>query len=344
MRVFLTGGTGFIGQPLTAALLAHGWEVTALVRRPGSKQAARLQAMGAHCLPGDVTDRESMRAGMAGADVVIHNAAWYEIGISRAQQALMQAINVGGTEHVLGLALELQIPRVVYISSTTYYGDTGPEARDERFQRQSPIQIFYERTKVEAHEVAQAYQARGLPLITISPAHVIGPNDHSPYGYFLRLYLNGVMTPFAWAPEAVHSPVHVADVAEGIVLAVEKGRPGEQYVLSGDAITIRETMALWGTQPGGLKVRFYLPLWLAGLLNAPIGPLLRALGMPPFTSRETVTATSVSLNFNSAKAQRELGWHYQPTRESWLAIIAEERRILAERKGEGLLARLKPAE
>lgn len=120
MKVFLTGGTGFIGLPLTQALISRGWHVVALVRNPGSPQAQALMKMGTRCVVGDVTDRESMRTGMTGADIVVHNAAWYEIGITKKAQSLMQAINVTGTDNVLSLAQELGIPRTVYVSSTTY--------------------------------------------------------------------------------------------------------------------------------------------------------------------------------------------------------------------------------
>ena len=139
MKVFLTGGTGFIGQHLTKALLAQAWEVTALVRKPDSPQAQTLAKMGARCMQGDVTDKESMRAGMTGKDIVIHNAAWYEVGIRPKDHQLMHAINVTGTDNVLSLAQELGIPRTVFVSSTTYYGDTGSEIRSETFQRQAPV-------------------------------------------------------------------------------------------------------------------------------------------------------------------------------------------------------------
>src|SRR5919201_1365119 len=135
MKVFLTGGTGFIGQPLTKSLLARGWNVVALVRKPDSPPARALTRMGAQCIAGDVTDRESMRAGMTGADIVVHNAGWYEVGVHKSARALMHTINVTGTENVLSLAQELGIPRTVYVSSGAYYGDTGLQARDETFQR-----------------------------------------------------------------------------------------------------------------------------------------------------------------------------------------------------------------
>lgn len=344
MKLFLTGGTGFIGQPLTQALIKQGWEVTALVRNPASPQAQALAQMGAHCVAGDVTERESMRAGMVGAAVVVHNAAWYEVGISQRAQQLMHAINVQGTENVLGLARELQIPRTVYVSSTVYYGDSGPVARDETFKRQKPYVFYYEQSKAEAHEVAVRYQQNGLPLIIVCPAHVLGPNDHSVFGYFLRLYLNHLLAPICFSPEMTITPAHVLDISEGIALAVKKGQLGENYILAGDAITIREMFQVWNAQPGGFKVLAYMPRWLAVLMLAPMAPLLRMVGLPAFFSQETVVSSGISYNFSSAKAQRELGWTYRPIKEMWADIFDEELKLLAKRKRRDLASRLKPVE
>lgn len=344
MKAFLTGGTGFIGQPLTRSLIARGWNVAALVRRPDSPQALALGKMGAQCMAGDVTDRESMRAGMTGADVVVHNAAWYELGIAASARKLMHAINVTGTDNVLGLALELDIPRTVCVSSTAYYGDTGPETRDEIFRRQAPYHFYYEQSKAEAHEVALQYQQRGLPLIIVCPAHVLGPNDHSTFGYFLRMYLNRLMVPYGFSPEMLVSPAHVDDVGEGIVLAAEKGRIGETYILAGDPMSMRGILEIWMTKPGGLKVRFYIPRRLAALMFAPMEPLQRWAGLPAFISRETVEATGISYNFSSAKAQRELGWTYRPAKEMWNDIIEQELKLLAGRRKRDVVSRLKPVE
>lgn len=235
MKIFLTGGTGFIGQPLTKALIARGWNVAALVRKPESPQARALTRIGAQCVAGDITDRESMRVGMSGADIVVHNAGWYELGLTDSARKIMYAINVTGTENVLSLAFELGIPRTVYVSTSAYYGDTGAEAGDETHRRQTPYRSYYEETKAEGHEIALQYQERGLQLITICPAQVVGPNDHSPYGYFQRMYVNGVMPPFIPSPDTVHAPMHVMDTAEGIALAAEKGQLGETYILAGRA-------------------------------------------------------------------------------------------------------------
>jgi dihydroflavonol-4-reductase len=343
MKIFLTGGTGFIGQPLTQSLIARGWNVIALVRRPDSPSAQALTRMGVQCVAGDVTERESMRAGMTGADMVVHNAGWYEFGVTGNSRNLMHAINVTGTDNVLSMALELGIPRAVYVSSTIFWGDTGSEACDETWQRQKPYKSYYEQTKAEAHKIAQGYQQRGLPLIIVCPNAVVGPNDHSTYGYFLRMYLNHLLPPFAWAPDVNTSRVLANDVGEGIALAAEKGRIGEVYILAGEPSSQREMIETWMTKPGGMKVRFYLPDWLAKVMFAPLEPLQRWSGMPAAVSRETVSA-NFSMNFSSAKAQRELGWRYVPAREMWLAIIDRERELLASRKKRDLVSRLKPVE
>ena len=245
MKIFLTGGTGFIGRPLTRCLIARGWNIVALVLKSESKQAGALTSIGAQCFAGDITDRESMRAGMKGADIVVHNAGMYELGVTGDRRKLMQAINVSGTDNVLSLALELGIPRSVYVSSAVVWGETGTGACDETYQRQKPYNSYYEQTKTEAHEIAQQYQRRGLPLIIVCPNGVVGPNDHSSYGYFLRMYLNHLLMPYGWAPDIINSLVHVNDVAEGIALAAEKGQIGETYILAGEPISRREMVDIW---------------------------------------------------------------------------------------------------
>ncbi|KPK17658.1 MAG: hypothetical protein AMJ67_12600 [Betaproteobacteria bacterium SG8_41] len=342
MNLFLTGATGFIGRPLTQALLRRGWNVVALVRNAGSPQARILARMGAQCVPGDVTDRESMRAGMTGADWVVHNAGWYEFGLTGQGRQLMRATNVTGTDNVLGLALELGISRTVYVSSTIAFGATGPIAVDETYRRQKPCVSFYEKTKTEAHEIARGFQQRGLPLIIACPDGVVGPNDHSARGYFLRMYLNRLMTPFAWAPDTINSLVHVDDLSEGIALAAEKGQVGETYILAGEPIRLREMTQIWMTKPGGFKIRFYIPTWLAKIVFAAMEPLQRLVGLPAAVSRETASAASISIAYSSAKAQRELGWTCRPAKQMWLETIEQELELLAQRKKRDWVSRLKP--
>jgi len=343
MKVFLTGGTGFIGQPLTQSLIARGWNVVALVLSSESAQAAAMTRMGAQCVTGDIIDFESMRTGMKGADIVVHSAGLYELGVNGDGKKHLYAVNVIGTDNVLSMALELGIPRSVYVSSTIFWGETGPEVCDETYQRQKPYNSYYEQTKTVAHQIAEEHRRRGLPLIIVCPNAVVGPNDPSSYGYFLRLYLNHLLMPYSWAPDVICSLVHVNDVAEGIALAAEKGRIGETYILAGEPTSRREMVDIWMTKPGGFKIGFYIPDWLAKVLFAPVEPLERLGGLPAAVSRETVAA-SVSMNYSGAKAKRELGWTHLPAKEMWLGTIDRELELLAARKKRDLMSRLKPME
>lgn len=325
MKIFLTGGTGFIGQPLTQALLKRGWQVTALVRNPHSAEAKAIEQLGAHLAQGDVTQRDSMRAPMHGADVVFHNAGWYELGVSGAAKAKMRAINVQGTENTLGLAIEVGVPKIIYTSSTTAIGDTGGQLADETFKRHAPYLSYSEQTKSGAHGLALQFQQRGAPLVILCPAQVIGPGDHSAFGWFSRLYVRGLMPPAGWAPEAVFTMGYVDDVAEGMARAVEKARTGQTYFLGGGTITMREMIEIWKRTPGGIKPFIWMPRWLALLNGVLAGPVLRLLGLPAFLSREVIAASYACFRYSSAKAEQELGATFRSAEQAWLDTLAGER-------------------
>jgi nucleoside-diphosphate-sugar epimerase len=324
-RVFLTGGTGFIGRALVRALRDRGWEVDALVRDPGSGPARELDALGARLVRGDVTDAASLDRPMAAATLVIHNAGLYEYGLTRAQRARMQAVNVDGTRNVLRAARTRGIPRSVHVSSVVALGDSNGATRDESYVRTRAPATFYERTKAEAHQVALDLRREGLPLMTVLPAAVIGPDDHSAYGHFLRMWVNGVMPPIAWSPRAIATPVYVDDLAEGVALVAERGRPGEDYVLGGEAETMRAILRRWAREPGGLAPWVFLPAWLAVPAFAPAAPLLRRLGLPAFISAETVAGAALDYDYSSAKARRELGWSPRDADELWRLTFEAER-------------------
>ncbi len=342
MRVFLTGGTGFIGRPLARRLIGRGWTVIGLVRNPSGPEAQSIHAHGVHLVPGDVTDRASMRAAMTGADMVIHNAAWYELGLTAKASQLMRRINVDGTENVLSLAQELGVPRVVYVSSLIAFGETGNQVRDETFERQAAPTSAYEQTKTEAHAIALAYQRRGLPLLIACPGNVIGPDDHAAWGYYARLYVNGLMPPMAWAQESIFAHASVGDTAEGIALVAERGHPGETYFLGGDLITMKEVLSLWSTTPGGLKRRLWVPTAIAAATFAPLEPLQRLLGIPAFSSRESARGAATTFAYSNAKARQALGWNPRPPREVWLETLRVERELRARRKKRDLASLLLP--
>jgi dihydroflavonol-4-reductase len=328
VEVFLTGGTGFIGRRLARRLLDRGWSVTALVRRPASAEARELTALGARLVQGDVTDPASMREPMRGADIVVHNAAWYETGLTEAAREQMWAINVGGTRDTLGLAVALGVPRIVYTSTVLAFGDTGGALADESFRRRSRPATLYEESKTEAHQLAMALLARGAPLIIVCPSSVVGPGDHSLWGHLQRLWVRGLLPPVAWGRDCYQTITHVDDIAEGIALAAERGRAGEIYHLAGEARTIREIVATWAQHPGGQRVRLWMPRPLAQALARPMGALLRAIGQYPFFSSENVAAGYTHMRYSGAKAERELGARFRGQDQVWAETLAAERAAL----------------
>ncbi|HET7089337.1 MAG TPA: SDR family NAD(P)-dependent oxidoreductase [Anaerolineae bacterium] len=331
MKIFLTGGTGLIGQPLTHALLRRGWTVVALARNPHSPESQAIQSAGAHLVRGDVTDRESMRTGMSGVDAVIHNAGWYELGITRSAQARMRAINVSGTDNTLGLAVELKIPKIVYTSTIGAFGATADTLADESYERRRPFRSFYEQSKTEAHALATRYQQQGAPLIIICPSHVIGPGDQSAWGWFVRMYVRRILPPFGFARNTKLSCVSVEDVAEAIALAVEKGQLGHTYITSGEEKTMEEIIGIWAKTPGGSKPLVWLPYPIAMAVGIIAEPFLRLIGLPAFLSRESIESAYENWLYTAAKAERELGAKFRNAEQLWQETLAAER-ALARRK------------
>jgi nucleoside-diphosphate-sugar epimerase len=338
MKVFLTGGTGFIGQALVRAMRGRGWDVLALVRDPQGAPARWMATQGARLAAGDVTRREGLREAIAGADVVMHNAGVYELGANEAMRERMQRVNVQGTDNVLGAALEAGVPRTVYVSTAFALGPSGhpPEPavqKDETQRHPGTCLTAYERSKVEAHQAALSWRARGLPLVIAMPNPVMGANDHSSFGYFLRLYLLGAMPPMAWGADGVYSMVDVDALADGLCLAAEKARIGEDYLFCGEPVSVRGLFEQWDRFPGGMKWRVWLPRWLMRLQAALLEPLLRAAGLPAFLSRDAVDATKAHLNYSSAKASRDLGWSHPGIEEMWERIVGRERELMGQRRG-----------
>lgn len=332
MRILVTGATGFIGGALVRKLLARGWALTALVRAPDSADAQALAALGVTLARGDVTYKESMRAAMAGADAVVHNAGVYEMGAHAELDARMTAVNVEGTRNTLGLAHELKIPKVVYVSTAFYWGDSGGQLRDEHYTRTSTPLSTYEATKTEAHELALGFQRNGCPIVIACPVAVVGEGDHSALGQFARMYVRGRFPPIVFG-DGTPSFVHVDDVAEALARCVETGQPGASYLLSGGPLSVPEVFRLWQTTPGGCKrIWWWMPRWLAVAYSALLEAPQRWLGLPTLFSANLARAGYMDLQFTGARAERELGLRFRDARQAWLDTLAAERAALARAK------------
>ena len=257
-----------------------------------------------------------------------------------AERARMHRVNVEGTEAVLGAAHRAGTKRVVYVSTVWALGATPPgQTCDESHRHPGTFLSAYEESKVRAHEVALRWRERGLPLVIAMPNGVIGANDHSVFGYFLRLYLLGAMPPLAFGGDAILALVDVGALADGLCLAAERAPAGADYLFCGSAEPLRSTFERWRRYPGGVKPLLWLPRWLMWPFMGALEPLERMAGLPAFLSRETVSVSRASLDYRADRARRELGWSHPAVDEMWDRVIREERALMDRRKG--FLARLR---
>jgi nucleoside-diphosphate-sugar epimerase len=321
MKAFVTGGTGFIGRRVVQQLIDRDYDVTCLVR--SLERAADLQELGVTLVKGDITAPETMRQGMAGADVVFHCAGWYEVGLPPGAAPRMERINVDGTENVLDLAVALDVPRIVYTSTATALGNTYNFVVDETHRRDSPFYSAYDRTKHEAHQVAQRHIAQGAPVIIVMPPGVYGPGDHSLVATLLRLMLRR-MLPVLPGADTGMTFVYVDDVAVGHVLAAEKGQVGQSYILGGDVLTIGDSSQIIARLAGvPAPLLFVGSRWLA-----PLRPIARGLErwvtLPSLLSSETLSALGHTWWYSGAKAEQELGYTHRAIEEGMAETVLFE--------------------
>lgn len=308
MKIFVTGANGFIGSHLVPVLLQRGHSVTCLVRDP--HKAAKLAATGATLVAGDITQRESMREPMRGSEAVFHLAGWYTIG--NRDKARMRAINVDGARHTLELAAELGVPRIIHTSTVGVFGNTRGQIPDESYRVGiEAMGSEYERTKWMAHyEVAEALQKQGAPVIIIQPGGVTGAGDTSPHVSVFELFLQRM--PVMFGEKSGLTFAHVDDIAEGHVLAMEKGQPGENYILAGPSLTYRQIFEELEKVSGIPATKLWAPGWLAAGM-ARVAGLFESLGARMPLSAEALGSLSDYTFWGSAeKAKRELGWQPRP--------------------------------
>lgn len=307
MRVFLTGGTGFIGGTVARQLRDAGHHVVALVRDPA--RASALREIGAELVTGDLSDAAVIEAAARGADGAIHAAAIYRIGVKPSQAADLRRSNVDGTRTALDALVAAGVPRVVYVSTVGIFGNTQGQIVDESHApARAPFGSVYEETKVAAHAIALERIAAGAPIVIVQPSAVYGPNDHSELGDLLRRAAAGSLPALPFG-EMGMTFVHVDDVAAGIILALERGTLGESYILSsGDHVLARDAVAAAAKVGGKRPPRLTVPTGLLRAL-APLGPVIGPVaGMPP-NLRELVAASDgVTYWASHGKATRELDY------------------------------------
>ena len=320
----VTGANGFIGSQVVRELLRRGFEVTALVGADlGTENLAGLPVKVREL---DLLDPASVRRALAGSHAVVHSAACYAFWLPDPRD--FYRVNVEGTRNVLTAARELGCRKIVHTSSTATLspdfrtGPTQAELGDE--ENVLDLRRFrghYKMSKAMAEVVVLREAARGLPVVIVHPTTVLGPGDRrpTPTGTIVVHFLNGRMKAYT---NLMQNLVDVRDVAAGHALALEKGRPGERYVLGGENIPMSEVVKLLAEITGLPAPWFAIPHGLLhgmGRINEWISDHL--------THREPLVPLEAKLHavdsrpFDTSKARRDLGFQARPAREVLIEAV-----------------------
>ena len=304
MDALVTGGTGFIGANLVRELLAEGARVRVLARKGGDRRG--LEGCAVEVVEGDLLDPPSLRSAVRGARHVYHVAADYRLW-APDPRALYRA-NVDGTRHLLEAALEAGAARIVYTSTV---GAVGIPRDGTPGDETTPVSLHdmvgaYKASKFLAERVAQELAARGAPIVIVNPSAPVGPLDikPTPTGQMVVDFLQGRMVA---SLDTGLNLVHVRDVARGHMLAAERGRTGERYILGNQNLSLLEIFRLLARITGVPAPRFRVPYAAAWLTAVGMEGVSRLTGRAPRVPLTAVRMARKRMHFSAAKAVRELG-------------------------------------
>ena len=317
MNCFVTGASGFIGANLVHELNARGHRVKALLRP--SADLRGLQGAEYDRVDGDVSDRAALERTLRGCDWCFHVAASYHLWLR--DYAPMYAANVEGTRNVIEAATAAGCSRIVYTSTVGCIGlpkaAHGVVTPTDESTPVSEAQMsnHYKLSKWKAEVVARGLAAKGAPVIIVNPSAPVGPRDvkPTPTGQVIVDFLNRAMPAYL---DTGLNWVHVRDVATGHILAAEKGRVGERYILGHQQgnWTMKEALDLLGEMTGVPAPSWRVPYWVA-LSAARVNEVFANLtGKPPKAPVAGVRMAKYKMFFNPAKAVRELGLPQTPPR------------------------------
>ena len=319
MKVLVTGATGFIGGNLARRLVAQGHQVKALVR-PGSNTLT-INSTGVEVVTGDILDADSVERGLQGCRWLFHCAAAYTFWSKYPQE--IYRTNVEGTTLVLDAAERAGVERVVYTSTVGTIGlpplGLGSEGTDMPAEQ---LVGNYKRSKYQAEQIALEKAGQGLPLVVVNPTAVVGPWDvkPTPTGRIVLDYLRGRMPAYV---DTGLNMVDVADVVEGHILAAEKGKVGQRYILGNRNLTLKAIFGLLEEITGRKAPRTRIPRWLAmgaGYVDQLVEGQL--LGRQPRIPLEALKLTKKQMYVSSEKAIHELGLPQSPVDQALADAVA----------------------
>ncbi|NKB20689.1 MAG: NAD-dependent epimerase/dehydratase family protein [Alphaproteobacteria bacterium] len=321
MTVLVTGATGFVGSAVARKLLAMGETVRVLVRENSDRQ--NIDDLAVEVCVGDLTQAETLKPAVRGCSAVFHVAADYRLW-TRHPEEMMQT-NIEGSKSLIGAALKAGVERVVYTSSVAALGINKDETPADETTPSSLEDMIgvYKRSKFLAEEAVHKLVAeKKAPVVIVNPSAPVGPRDIKPTrtGELIADAAAGRMPAFV---DTGLNVVHVDDVAEGHVLAWQKGTIGERYILGGEnlplATILREISELVGRKPPRISIPHGVIMPIAYIAEA----LTRLSGgEKPLVAVDEVRMARKKMYFTSAKAERELGYRPRPVSEAFTDAIS----------------------
>ena len=319
MKIFLTGATGFVGHHVARTLASEGADLRLLVRKTSNLK--NLEGIAGETYVGDLLDPESLRAGLAGCDAVMHVAADYRLWIRDPQTMYMA--NVDGTRELLRMAREAGVPRVVYTSSvaTMHFRSNGLVINEDTPVSLADMVGHYKRSKFLAEQEAIKAAQSGQSVMILNPTTPIGPFDAkpTPTGRIFVDFLNGKFPAYV---DTGLNLVDVAEVARTHVAALSVGKPGRRYILGGENLTLKQILdkmsAITGIPSPTTKIPFAVAATYAFFEELITG---RIRGKEPRATLEEVRMGRKKMFASSARAQQELDFRIVPVYPAMRAAI-----------------------
>jgi len=313
MAILVTGATGFLGSHVARKLVERGERVRILLRK--TSRTSNIKDIDAERAYGDILDIDSVKEALKGCDTLYHIAGI--VSSRKSDYGRMEEINVKGTFNVFSSALEAGVKKAVYTSSVAAIGvdPNGGIANEETPFTLEPMGIQYLNTKYYAEKEALKFYQKGLPLVIVNPSIVIGPGDiYLSSTALIVWYCKGK---FPGYMDGGVNVVDVEDVAEGHILAAEKGRVGERYILGNKNLSIMECFSLLERVTGIPSPKRKVPYFVA-LTAGFIRERIIRVSSPSFVLQDVDSAKAGRLYwyFDSSKAVRELGFPQTPVEES----------------------------
>jgi nucleoside-diphosphate-sugar epimerase len=311
LKIFLTGATGYIGQRLTSKLLEQGHEVHALLRQRPEFTTFRTEAF--HYHQGDITDYASVIRAMDGCDVVFHLAALAKVWSKNSKD--FYDVNVAGTVNVLEAAVTCRVKKVVFTSSAAVYGSTpGEPVTEERCPEQGFL-TDYECSKFFAEEKIQHYVRKGLHVVIVHPTKVYGPGiwtESNAVSRIIKEYVEGQWHLIPGSGKMVANFSFIDDVVQAHILAMEKGRVGEKYILGGENLCFNDFFSKLKATSDRHFFTFRIPYAVMQFYAWQEEVAAWMFSSQPKITRAWIKKYNQSLSLSSGKAQQELGYTITP--------------------------------